>query len=303
MITWVLYLSIGIVIGGMAGYYFAKLNDFSKKQKLALEAKLQQTEQELVNYKDQVTTHFRETATLVNSMTESYQKVHEHLVKGSIELCNHAVEVSTLTVSPSQLLVKSGAKTPDNPTTDQAESEAPKVVTHPPHAADNNNNRAKRDTPETREYNTNNVVNQKGNSVQATRNAQNVLDDSQANNDSATNAAVDQQKESDPDTAHRRTSTSVEPSDDSSEYLVDNLSSAVAASPDLPKPPQQASTASKSSVTKSEQTEKSENPPDIIDTFAPDSIVAQPVTQTMAVAEELDENVDSGHSSDRRTVH
>lgn len=128
MITWVLYLCIGILIGGMAGFYFAKLDDFSKKQKQELEEKLQKSEQELVEYKDQVTAHFIETANLINNMTESYQKVHEHLANGSVELCNNAVEVNKLTVSSSQLLAS--AETSDRSDADEitslAESEAPK---------------------------------------------------------------------------------------------------------------------------------------------------------------------------------
>lgn len=141
MITWVLYLCIGIVIGGMAGFYFAKLDDFSKKQKQALEDKLHKTEQELVEYKDQVTAHFIETADLINNMTESYQKVHEHLAKGSVELCNNAVEVNKLTVSSDQLLSaqKSGSNVHDaGEVTNLAESsEAPKTNT-----VENNNNKS-----------------------------------------------------------------------------------------------------------------------------------------------------------------
>ena len=123
MVTWVLYLCIGIVIGGMAGFYFAKMDDFSRKQKKALEEKLQQSEQELISYKDQVTVHFKETATLINGMTESYQKVHEHLSQGVVQLCNNAIEVNKLQVSPNQLLSESS----DEPVTEKAESEAPKI--------------------------------------------------------------------------------------------------------------------------------------------------------------------------------
>ena len=142
MVTWVLYLCIGIVVGGMAGFYFAKLDDFSKKQKRELEEKLRHSEQELIGYKDQVTTHFRETATLINTMTESYQKVHEHLARGSVELCNNAIEVNKLEVSPDQLLTDSAQENPaeakhigadtgmdsaaETASTEKAESEAPK---------------------------------------------------------------------------------------------------------------------------------------------------------------------------------
>ena len=125
MVTWVLYLCIGLVIGGMAGFYFAKMDDFSRKQKKSLEEKLQKSEQELIDYKDQVTGHFKETATLINNMTESYQKVHEHLAHGVVQLCNNAIEVDKLQVSPNQLLTESK----DQPVAESAESEAPKTNT------------------------------------------------------------------------------------------------------------------------------------------------------------------------------
>lgn len=100
MVTWVLYLCIGVMIGGMAGFYFAKMDDLSKKQKKALEDKLKQSEQELLDYKEQVTGHFRETAALVNQMTESYQKVHEHLSAGANLLCNTEIDVNRIDVGP-----------------------------------------------------------------------------------------------------------------------------------------------------------------------------------------------------------
>lgn len=132
MVTWVLYLCIGIVIGGMAGFYFAKLDDFSRKQKREMEENLRKSEQELMDYKDQVTSHFRETATLINNMTESYQKVHEHLSHGVAQLCNNPVEVNKLQVSPNQLLTSFT----EPAVTEKAESEAPKTNNQ----EDNNNN-------------------------------------------------------------------------------------------------------------------------------------------------------------------
>ena len=56
-------------------------------------------------------------------MTESYQKVHEHLSQGVVQLCNNAIEVNKLKVSPNQLLSESS----DEPVTEKAESEAPKI--------------------------------------------------------------------------------------------------------------------------------------------------------------------------------
>ncbi|HEY5601723.1 MAG TPA: DUF1043 family protein [Gammaproteobacteria bacterium] len=123
MVTWVLYLCVGLVIGGMAGFYFAKMDDLPRKQKKALEDKLQLTEQELIDYKDQVTGHFKETAALINNMTESYQKVHKHLAQGVVQLCSNAIEVDKLQVSPNQLLTESK----NSSVTGLAESEAPKT--------------------------------------------------------------------------------------------------------------------------------------------------------------------------------
>jgi len=278
MVTWVLYLSIGIAIGGMAGFYFAKLSDLSKKQKLALENKLHQTEQELVNYKDQVSTHFRETASLINTMTESYQKVHEHLVKGSVELCNHAVEVNTLTVSPSQLLANSERYLPEtldvtteNATTDQAESEAPNVVTHPQQQVDNNNNRAK--------------LENRDNKIKDVNIASS---DSQVDiNISATHAAVDNLENSVPNTSALATAVR---DDQAAKSAVRTSSKVDAASPDLS--PLDAKPAP-NSESHPQQTEKTDSPPN-------DMIV----TETMAVAEDFDEKSDSHlQHTDGRTVH
>ena len=96
MVTWVLFLGIGLIIGVIAGLYFARLDDVSNKQKIALQQKLDQSEQELSAYKSQVTDHFLKTAALVNSMTESYKAVHEHLSLGATKLCGSEVSVEQL---------------------------------------------------------------------------------------------------------------------------------------------------------------------------------------------------------------
>lgn len=275
MVTWVLYLCIGIVIGGMAGFYFAKLDDFSKRQKQELEAKLRQSEQELIDYKDQVTTHFKETAALINDMTESYQKVHEHLAHGSVNLCNNAVEVNKLTVSASQLMTDSSGKLPTTGTgpgdaipsekvkTDQAESEAPKAVTSLDNKADNNNN---------------------------TGSTESDVDV----NISAANAAVE--KAVNQDVAMEKAAS------ESAEAIAMNSSDTVAAPPDLSNHPKEP--ASPEKALPSEQSTGSEQFTHAKQ-FTEDSTpkedqevnaVITPPTETMAVAEELDENAESTES-------
>ena len=104
MVTWVLFLGIGLVFGIIAGVYFARLDDVSNSQKKILQQKLDVAEQQLKTYQAQVTEHFLQTASLVNSMTESYKAVHEHLTMGARELCDSEVNVAQLEMPPSKLL-------------------------------------------------------------------------------------------------------------------------------------------------------------------------------------------------------
>ena len=109
MVTWVLFLGVGLIIGVIAGLYFARLDDVSNKQKIALQQKLDQSEQELSAYKSQVTDHFLKTAALVNSMTESYKAVHEHLASGATKLCGSQVSVEQLEMPDTKLLQDASA--------------------------------------------------------------------------------------------------------------------------------------------------------------------------------------------------
>jgi uncharacterized membrane-anchored protein YhcB (DUF1043 family) len=120
MITWVLFLGIGLVVGIIAGLYFARLDDVSNKQKKVLQQKLESAEQQLKGYQSQVTEHFLKTASLVNSMTESYKAVHDHLAMGAKELCDSQVNVAQLEMPTTKLL--------DNAATHEAVTEDPAVT-------------------------------------------------------------------------------------------------------------------------------------------------------------------------------
>ena len=99
MVSWVVYIAIGLIIGGAAGFFLGRLDDFSQKEKQAMQDKLDQAQKEMANYKHEVTEHFVATAGLVNNLTESYQAVHEHLAKGAKSLCDHQVAVNRLEVT------------------------------------------------------------------------------------------------------------------------------------------------------------------------------------------------------------
>jgi hypothetical protein len=93
-----MYLAAGLIVGGAAGFIIAKLDDFSLKEKKAMQDKVDQANRELAQYKHDVTEHFIQTAGLVNNMTQSYQAVHEHLAKGAQTLSDHKIAVDRLAV-------------------------------------------------------------------------------------------------------------------------------------------------------------------------------------------------------------
>ncbi|WP_455204413.1 ZapG family protein [Kaarinaea lacus] len=128
MVTWVLFLGIGLVLGVVAGLYFGRLDDVSNRQKKELQQKLDDAEQQLGNYKSQVTEHFLKTSALVNDMTDSYRAVHEHLAQGAKSLCDTQVMVQQLDMSQSKLLddaSQSAEATPPQPQSQQETAATP----------------------------------------------------------------------------------------------------------------------------------------------------------------------------------
>lgn len=112
MIIWVLCLGAGLVVGVLAGLYFARLDDFSNSQKKLLQQKLDLAEKQLNDYKTQVGDHFLKTAALVNSMTESYKAVHAHLAAGAKELCDSPITEMQLEMPANKLLETVVQETP-----------------------------------------------------------------------------------------------------------------------------------------------------------------------------------------------
>lgn len=74
-----------LVVGAIIGYLMGRSGGGINQAELA--AQLEETKQELENYKSEVTTHFEKTAALVNNLTDSYKEVHEHLATGAQGLC------------------------------------------------------------------------------------------------------------------------------------------------------------------------------------------------------------------------
>lgn len=106
MITWVMFLAIGLLVGIGVGIYVSRLDDAAKRQKDTLTAQLQESEQKMQSYKTEVEEHFVSTAELVNNMTASYFAVHEKLSQGAKELCDHKINVEKIPLEQKSLLVE-----------------------------------------------------------------------------------------------------------------------------------------------------------------------------------------------------
>ncbi len=89
-ITLIVYFALTFIVGlgiGMLFLRFRVKSSLEKAEKVeGLESKIQDQEQELDSFKEEVSDHFVETASLVNQMTQSYKAVYEHLEKGAYKL-------------------------------------------------------------------------------------------------------------------------------------------------------------------------------------------------------------------------
>ena len=83
-------LIAGIVIGLLIG---RRQSPAGQKYR-EVERKLDQVLQDKKAYEDEVVEHFGETAKLINSLTESYRDVHNHLAQGAANLCQGKGPVS-----------------------------------------------------------------------------------------------------------------------------------------------------------------------------------------------------------------
>jgi hypothetical protein len=78
-----LCFAIGLLVGALA---YKQLKSDAAKVKL-LEEQLENLEREHESYKDNVHSHFNNTATLLNNLTDSYREVYRHMAAGAQALC------------------------------------------------------------------------------------------------------------------------------------------------------------------------------------------------------------------------
>ena len=77
-------LALGLIIG----FIMARTLHPKERERKELEDKLQQSQEQIKNYQQEVTEHFLKTSELVNNLSHSYRDVHEHLATGAMRLTN-----------------------------------------------------------------------------------------------------------------------------------------------------------------------------------------------------------------------
>ncbi len=93
--------TVATIVGGVIGLLIGRSSP-AAQQKEALITELNDTRRELEQYKADVGLHFERTAELVNEMTASYRKVHQHLAGGA-DLLGGAVALKQLQPQPAGL--------------------------------------------------------------------------------------------------------------------------------------------------------------------------------------------------------
>ena len=77
----------GLIIGLGIGLLLGQRTSSAGQKHREVERKLDQVLQDKKAYEDEVVEHFSDTARLLNTLTESYRNVHNHLAKGAEDLC------------------------------------------------------------------------------------------------------------------------------------------------------------------------------------------------------------------------
>lgn len=111
--------AVALIVGCLLGVLLSRTLSPQEQKARTLEAKLKDGEQQLMQYQQEVTQHFAQTASLVNTLTQSYKDVHEHLASDALKFAN---------VDISRQLLKSSESSDflSEPNMDEKEIYAPK---------------------------------------------------------------------------------------------------------------------------------------------------------------------------------
>ncbi|TYA33531.1 YhcB family protein [Aggregatibacter actinomycetemcomitans] len=77
---------IGLVIGFIIGYFLLRITKESAKKQVKIEAELRVAKEQLESQKQQLEKHFAESADLLKSLAQDYQKLYQHFAQSSTRL-------------------------------------------------------------------------------------------------------------------------------------------------------------------------------------------------------------------------
>lgn len=91
---------IGLTVGCAAGFFFSRFGTSEARKRLDTERRLQESDDQLQAFREEVSKHFQTTAELVNRLSRDYRDVHNHLADGAGRLCVEAEEPPLLQALP-----------------------------------------------------------------------------------------------------------------------------------------------------------------------------------------------------------
>ena len=105
--TLILAIAIAVVVGGLIGALLLKGLSPQEKQNRSLETRLQKAENQMREYQQDVSEHFAQTSELINTLTQSYRDVHEHLATGALKLTNPDISRQLIDAGKGNLMISS----------------------------------------------------------------------------------------------------------------------------------------------------------------------------------------------------
>ena len=104
----------GLLAGILMGIYFTqRKSDYGQRQ-TELEKHISEMQNQQQRYQSEVSTHFNQTAQLLNQLTDSYRDVHSHLTEGAQLLAdaNTGASIKTLGSDDSEAVIEQTDPTP-----------------------------------------------------------------------------------------------------------------------------------------------------------------------------------------------
>ena len=108
--TLIMVCTIVFCIGGLIGAVISRTLIPPAEQK-SLENQLNKAQTDLEAYQQDVAQHFAETSQLINTLTESYREVHDHLAKGAVQLTNPEISQKIISAGDSSLGIEANKAT------------------------------------------------------------------------------------------------------------------------------------------------------------------------------------------------